>query len=149
MKAGHRNVPDIAFVADPATGTAFYYAGAWRGPVGGTSWGSPIYSALQTEVDQRHGERFGHANPAIYAAAAKYTSAILHDVTSGCNGAYCAHASVRSTATRSPATSDTSVSGGRAVRSSSACDSAGTSCESSAKLADNRRLIAAPRTVPQ
>jgi subtilase family serine protease len=92
MKAGHRNVPDIAFVADPATGTAFYYAGAWRGPVGGTSWGSPIYSALQTEVDQRHGERFGHANPAIYAAAAKYTSAILHDVTSGCNGAYCAHA---------------------------------------------------------
>ncbi len=92
MIAGHRNVPDIAFPADPATGTSFYSDGAWRGPVGGTSWASPVYSALQTEVDQRRDKRFGHANPAIYAAAAKYGAAILHDITSGCNGAYCAHA---------------------------------------------------------
>ncbi len=91
-----RNVPDIAFPADPATGTAFYFGSGgasanWNGPLGGTSWACPIYAALQTEINQRQGARAGFVNPRIYKAFANNGYNAFHDVTSGSNGAFSAH----------------------------------------------------------
>lgn len=92
-----RNVPDIAFPADPATGTAFYFGSGgpsanWNGPLGGTSWASPIYAALQTEINQRQGTRGGFVNSRIYKAFSSNGYNAYHDVTSGSNGAFSAHA---------------------------------------------------------
>jgi hypothetical protein len=90
-----RNVPDIAFPADPATGTAFYFGSGgpsanWNGPLGGTSWACPIYAALQTEINQRQGARAGFVNPRIYKAFSTNGYNTFHDVTSGSNGAFSA-----------------------------------------------------------
>ncbi len=92
-----RNVPDIAFPADPASGTAFYFGSGgpsanWNGPLGGTSWACPIYAALQTEINQRQGTRAGFVNPRIYKAFSTSGYNAYHDVTAGSNGAFSAHA---------------------------------------------------------
>ncbi len=92
-----RNVPDIAFPADPNTGTAFYFGSGgaspkWQGPLGGTSWACPIYSALQTEINQRQNARAGFVDPRIYSAFASNGYNAFHDITSGSNGAFAAHA---------------------------------------------------------
>jgi subtilase family serine protease len=86
-----RNVPDIAFPADPSTGTSFFFSGEWAGPIGGTSWASPIFSALLTETDQRQKSRAGYVNPTLYSIHTKDGSSAFHDITSGSNGAYKAH----------------------------------------------------------
>lgn len=62
-----RNVPDIAFDANPGSGAAFYYNGAFSGPIGGTSLASPIFAAFVAENNQVHGKRSGLINTAIYA----------------------------------------------------------------------------------
>ena len=85
-----RNVPDLAFAADPDNGTSLYFGGAWNGPIGGTSWSSPIYCALQTEVNQRDGAKGGFLNQRIYTAYHNYGYTIFHDITSGNNGDYSA-----------------------------------------------------------
>ncbi|MDP9017430.1 MAG: S53 family peptidase [Candidatus Eremiobacteraeota bacterium] len=86
-----RNVPDVAMAADPATGTALYFTGSWKGPIGGTSWASPIFTALQTEIDQKQNSRNGFVNPRIYNLfkASGYTN--FRDVTTGNNGSFSAH----------------------------------------------------------
>ncbi len=64
-------------------------AGEWQGPIGGTSWSSPIFCALQTEIDQRRNTRFGYVNPLIYSAFLKNGGyALFHDITIGSNGDY-------------------------------------------------------------
>ena len=85
-----RNVPDLAFAANPTPGDSLYFDGSWDGPIGGTSWSSPIFSALQTQTNQRDGSKAGFVNPRIYTAYGKYGYTIFHDVTSGNNGAYSA-----------------------------------------------------------
>ncbi len=62
-----RNVPDISFDANPGTGAAFYYEGAFQGPIGGTSLSSPIFCAYVTEYNQTNGKRAGAINTALYA----------------------------------------------------------------------------------
>ncbi len=86
-----RNVPDVAFVADPNTGDSLYFAGGWAGPIGGTSWASPIFSALQTEINQRQNSRNGFVNTRVYNVFKASGYADFHDITSGSNGAYSAH----------------------------------------------------------
>jgi subtilase family serine protease len=86
-----RNVPDVAYPADPNTGHDYLFAGHWS-ITGGTSWASPVFCALQTEIDQRLKKRMGFVNPDLYAAALKYGTNAFHDITSGSNGAYSAHA---------------------------------------------------------
>jgi kumamolisin len=81
-----RNLPDIAFPADPDTGYSFYYLGGWEGPIGGTSWSSPTYVALQAEIDEMQGARGGETNPTIYAAFAASGYKVFRDVTTGSNG---------------------------------------------------------------
>jgi len=82
----NRNLPDIAFPADPATGYSFYYQGSWQGPIGGTSWASPTFIALEGEFDQMEGAREGKTNPHIYAMFKRGGYRNFIDVTTGNNG---------------------------------------------------------------
>lgn len=79
-----RNLPDIAFAADVQD--SFYYEGGWDGPIGGTSWASPISIALRAEINQINGKRSGFVNPKIYRVfkTTKYKG--FHDITTGNNG---------------------------------------------------------------
>jgi subtilase family serine protease len=66
-----RDVPDLAFTADPTTGCAeeIAYNGALEG-VGGTSLSSPMWVAMQTAINQVQNSRNGFVNPRLYAIAA-------------------------------------------------------------------------------
>ena len=86
-----RNVPDISFAADPNTGTALYFNSRWAGPIGGTSWASPIYTALQTEINQKQNARNGDVHTRIYNLFKSTGYANFHDVTTGNNGSFSAH----------------------------------------------------------
>jgi subtilase family serine protease len=79
-----RNLPDIAFVADVQD--SYYFEGAWSGPIGGTSWASPISIALRAEINQIKGKRSGFVNPLIYSVFKKTQYQGFHDVTTGSNG---------------------------------------------------------------
>ena len=56
---------------------------------GGTSAVAPLWSALIALVNAQTGKPAGLVNTKLYAAAAKSS---FHDITSGNNGAYSAHA---------------------------------------------------------
>jgi kumamolisin len=79
-----RNLPDIAF---PAFDDARYVKGAWD-TVAGTSWSSPTYVALQLEINQLQGSRFGWVNPNIYQVFSAHAYSDFYDVTKGSNGEY-------------------------------------------------------------
>jgi len=81
-----RNVPDIAFPADPSTGFSFFFGGSFQGPIGGTSWSSPTYCALQVTINQKDHRRFGWVNRKIYKAFAANGYSVFHDITTGSNG---------------------------------------------------------------
>jgi kumamolisin len=85
-----RNVPDVGFAADPNSGTALYFGGAWNGPIGGTSWACPIFSAFITEANEIRGGRSGFVNTRLYNAFKTYGYGVYHDVTSGNNGSFSA-----------------------------------------------------------
>ncbi len=83
-----RNLPDLAFDADPGTGGAYYYGGGWDGPIGGTSMASPIFGASLTEINQDLGSRAGHFNVTLYKTwlahgYGKGTSTYFRDITVG------------------------------------------------------------------
>jgi len=81
-----RNVPDIAFDANPGTGPSLYLNGAFVGPIGGTSVSSPLFSALVTELNQVHAKRAGQINIALYARyKAVHAGSVFRDVTLGTN----------------------------------------------------------------
>jgi subtilase family serine protease len=83
-----REVPDVSAEADPQTGYAIFYNGAWIG-VGGTSAATPTWAAFAALTDASSacgGAPIGFANPALYeiAGSSAYTSA-FNDITSGNN----------------------------------------------------------------
>ncbi len=80
----HRNVPDVAF---PSFYTDTFVGGSWLG-LEGTSWSSPIYVALQLEINQSKSSRFGLVNKNIYSVFAASTYADFYDVTKGNNGGF-------------------------------------------------------------
>jgi kumamolisin len=82
-----RNVPDLAF---PARYTDTFVKGGWVG-LQGTSWSSPIYVALQLEINEVKGQRLGWVNSAIYSVFKKeHYATDFYDVTKGSNGEYSA-----------------------------------------------------------
>jgi subtilase family serine protease len=88
-----RNVPDLAFDADPGTGASYYYGGGWDGPIGGTSQASPIFGAALTEIDQTLDSRAGDFNVTLYKTWLAHgyghgTGAYFRDITQGNNGYY-------------------------------------------------------------
>jgi kumamolisin len=83
-----RNIPDLAFDADPGTGESFYFDGGFDGPIGGTSLASPIFGASLTEIDQVTNSRAGEFNATLYATwlASGYgagSKAYFRDITQG------------------------------------------------------------------
>ncbi|MBF9069009.1 S53 family peptidase [Streptacidiphilus fuscans] len=92
----HRTVPDVAADADPNSGWAVYSQGSW-GEVGGTSAAAPNWAAFtaiyDNEAKAKGKPAFGFANPTIYSLAqSTHYSSAFHDITTGSNGAYSAHA---------------------------------------------------------
>ncbi len=82
VKPGYRpgrGVPDVALNADPDTGYAIFFQGAWT-VVGGTSVASPIWAALMALINQMRAKQGkptqGYANPQIYALDQKNFRAI-------------------------------------------------------------------------
>jgi kumamolisin len=78
----NRNLPDLAF---PSQFADIFFGGHWLA-FGGTSWSCPIYVALQLEVNQVQGSRFGWVNPSIYSLFKSSGYAHFYDVTKGSNG---------------------------------------------------------------
>lgn len=90
-----RNVPDVAFDADPSTGASYYFGGGWDGPIGGTSQASPIFGAALTEIDQLENARAGDFDVTLYKTWLAHgyghgTGADFRDITQGNNGYYSA-----------------------------------------------------------
>jgi len=79
-----RNVPDVAF---PAYYTDTFIGGRFVG-LEGTSWSSPIYVALQVEINEAKGSRFGWVNPNIYRVFRSSGYTDFYAVTNGSNGKY-------------------------------------------------------------
>ncbi|HTA66545.1 MAG TPA: protease pro-enzyme activation domain-containing protein, partial [Xanthomonadaceae bacterium] len=77
---GLRGVADVAFDADPNTGTLID-VGSGVQQWGGTSLAAPIFSGLWARVLATKGTDFGFAGPLIYTLP----QADFHDVTSGNN----------------------------------------------------------------
>lgn len=88
-----RGVPDVSYSGDVNNGLLI----AWSGGVaanegtfylfGGTSAGSPQWSAITALADEQDGRPLGYLNPVLYAIAhnkAEYSSA-FHDITTGNN----------------------------------------------------------------
>ena len=89
-----RNSPDVALVADPATPYSLYYLGTWALPVGGTSAVAPNMAALYAQIDSYWGHRLGLAQTGLYHGFAHgtYPGRVWHDIVSGNNGDFSAHA---------------------------------------------------------
>lgn len=101
-----RNVPDVAFDANPLTGAAFYIqdcniGGAGCGanwytyynPIGGTSVGSPLFAASVVEIDEVAHGRVGLGAGKLYTFWKKYgygksSQPYFHDITQGDDGIY-------------------------------------------------------------
>ena len=82
--SSNRGVPDIAFDADPSTGSLVIVDGATQ-QIGGTSLASPLFVGAWALIVQAKGSNPGFAAPLIYSDAASNYSTDFHDVTSGNN----------------------------------------------------------------
>ncbi len=81
-----RGVPDIAAVADPATGVEVYLGGQWTPGLGGTSISAPIWAGIMAIVNQKAGHSLGFINPALYQIGLSSKAASdFNDITSGNN----------------------------------------------------------------
>ena len=84
-----RQVPDVAAVADPATGAAIYSGGSQRYG-GGTSLAAPVWAGFMALIDQYLSQQrlpaVGLANPALYELASQVQPyRPFHDITEGGN----------------------------------------------------------------
>ncbi|GCE13642.1 S53 family peptidase [Tengunoibacter tsumagoiensis] len=89
---GFRGVPDVASVADPATGVPVYfsflseaYAGYWI--FGGTSLSTPLWAGLVADANQALGHPLGFLNTRLYQIESHPGKAGLafHDIIHGNN----------------------------------------------------------------
>ena len=96
--SGHREMPDVSFEADPATGVAVYDSVPYQGQtgwfqVGGTSVGAPSWSAILAHADQLRAaagkppltEAASAAQRAIYSLPAD----VLARITTGPDNGFC------------------------------------------------------------
>jgi kumamolisin len=83
-----RNIPDIAFEADPGAGESMFIGGRWIGPIGGTSLSCPLFVGLATEYAQYHGGLLGDLHAPLYATYAATKRPPFHGIKTGFNGYY-------------------------------------------------------------
>ena len=81
-----RGVPDVAAVADPASGYNVLVDGEST-VIGGTSAVAPLWAGLLARINQLVGKPAGYLNPILYSANVATT---FHDITSGNNNGYSA-----------------------------------------------------------
>ncbi|TFW23860.1 S53 family peptidase [Duganella callida] len=96
-----RNLPDVSLNADPYSGYAVYFNGAWSTGSGGTSFVSPQLNGILTLISSGLNGRVGPINPQLYAAFKTYgygAGSPFKAITAGTNQYY------PSTATYNPAT---------------------------------------------
>jgi kumamolisin len=85
-----RGVPDVAAVADPATGYEVRVDGRDT-VIGGTSAVAPLWAALVCRLAEALGRLPGPLHPQLYAGVAPGRAVSgMRDVTAGSNGAYAA-----------------------------------------------------------
>jgi kumamolisin len=88
----YRMVPDVSLNANPDTGYAVYFQGAWD-VYGGTSCAAPLWAAFTTLVNQQRAanslEPIGFLNPSLYQIGngLNYNSA-FHDINDGSTNLY-------------------------------------------------------------
>ncbi len=87
-----RQVPDVAAVADPATGLWVYSQGS-AGQIGGTSLAAPVWAGFAVLIDQylhtKGKPSLGEANPYLYRLASRSQHyPPFHDVKTGGNAVY-------------------------------------------------------------
>jgi kumamolisin len=80
-----RGVPDVAAVADPATGYAVFVDGN-SCVIGGTSAAAPLWAGLIALCNRQLGKNLGWLHPVLYGTVAQ--SKVLNDIVTGTNGAY-------------------------------------------------------------
>lgn len=92
LSDGGRDIPDVAFDADPSSGVAVYSSVSYEGSsgwwnVGGTSFSTPAWAGLVALADQAQGTHLSGPSDVLYtfAGGSKY-STYFHDITSGSNG---------------------------------------------------------------
>lgn len=78
-----RGVPDVAAVADPATGIYVRVDGQMT-VIGGTSAAAPLWAGMIARLCSTLGRRVGFINPTLYSLSGKG----CRDVTQGSNGAF-------------------------------------------------------------
>lgn len=91
MKAKRKGA-DVSLDADPYTGYAIYYNGAWT-IYGGTSCAAPLWAAFTALVNQQRAAAgkaaLGFANPAIYSLAKSSAyAADFHNIADGSTNLY-------------------------------------------------------------
>jgi kumamolisin len=84
-----RGVPDVAAVADPATGYRVRVDGQEM-VIGGTSAVAPLWAALVARLAQGTGRPMGLLQPTLYGLGG--STGAFRDITAGGNGAYSASA---------------------------------------------------------
>ncbi len=85
VNASGRGVPDIAGVADPATGYTILVDGE-QGVIGGTSAVAPLWAGLIVLFNEQLGKNVGWLHPILYGTITQHKA--LHDITSGTNGVF-------------------------------------------------------------
>ena len=85
LKIKKRGVPDVAGVADPATGYKIFVDGQ-SAVVGGTSAVAPLWAGLFALCNEQLGKNIGWFHPTLYGTVAQHK--VLHDVETGTNGSY-------------------------------------------------------------
>ncbi|MRX10777.1 peptidase S53 [Pseudoduganella sp. FT25W] len=96
-----RNLPDVSLNADPYSGYAVYFGGAWSTGSGGTSFVAPQLNGILTLISAGLNGRVGPINPQLYAAFKTYgygAGSPFKPISAGTNQYY------QSTATYNPAT---------------------------------------------
>ncbi len=86
-----RGIPDVAMVADPATGVVVYDSFGYNGQqgffvLGGTSVAAPMFAGVLALVDQHRTSPLKNADTQIYATAKTHYATDFHDIVSGSNG---------------------------------------------------------------
>lgn len=89
--AGDKGIPDIAMDAGLETG-ALVYVNKVENIIGGTSVSSPLSLGVWARLESARNNKLGFASPNLYSLATGVLQAVpgFHDITVGCNGAYCA-----------------------------------------------------------
>lgn len=93
QSSGYRSSPDVAYDASPATGVSVYdstrLTPGWLN-VGGTSVGSPQWSALLAIADQQRAQLGEDTIDQAQALMYQMPSGDFHDITAGANNVYAA-----------------------------------------------------------